>query len=231
VDEGTLEKTQPTNQPDIVMLKKILQFLLPRVGTSLCSNPLLSLLSLEWANTELALGLEFESLWKVNLTSSNIIILFCDCFTSYDASPGFEVDLGEIENLVIPAIQHVESHSEQQWVGRNRLQEIISIVLKFGHALDWVSTYGGNIARLFTSGPDEKLLECCLQRERSSRNTDGNYENQSGKVPMTPNCECEIPWLIDCDRVMSSSHVGMVMVTMAMSMAMTTMMTTINVET
>ena len=99
--------------------------LAPRVGTSLCSNPPLSLLSLEWANAELALGLEFESLWKVNLTSSNIIILFCDYFASYDASLGFEVDLGEIENLIIPAIQHVESRSEQQRVGRNGLQEII----------------------------------------------------------------------------------------------------------
>jgi hypothetical protein len=115
------------------MLEKILQFLLSRLGTSLGSIPLLSLLSLELANAELALGLDFEKLWKVNLTCSNIIILFCDCFASYDASPGFEVDLGEIENLIIPATQHLESHREQP--GRNSLRGVISMVLKSSHVL------------------------------------------------------------------------------------------------
>lgn len=148
----------------------------------------------------------------------SVIILFCDCFASHNASPGFEVDLGEIE-------------SEQQRVRRNRLQEIISMVLKSGIALDWVSVYGGNIVRLFTSGPDEKLLEYCLQQQRSSRNLDESYENQSEKVLMTPSCECEVPWLIDCDRVMNSSHIGMLMMTMTITMAVTTTMTTINVET
>lgn len=46
-------------------LKRVLRFLLPIVGTSLDTSRLLTLLSLEWANTELDLDLEFESLWKV----------------------------------------------------------------------------------------------------------------------------------------------------------------------
>jgi hypothetical protein len=120
-------RSWPGNQPDIVMLEKILQFLLSRVGTSLGSIPLLSLLSLGLADAELALGLDFEKLWKVSLTCSNIIILFRDFFASYDASPAFEVDLGEID-LIIPATQHLESPREQP--GRNILRGIISMVLK-----------------------------------------------------------------------------------------------------
>lgn len=178
MDEAALEKIQPANQPDIATLKKVLRFLLSRVGTSLGSSPLLSLLSLDWANAELALGLEFETLWKAELTSSNIIILFCDCFASYDAPPSVEVDLAEVEDLVILAMQHVESRNEQQLAGRVRLHEIVNRVLKSGHTLDWVSVYEGNIVRLFTSGPDEKLLERCqrindrLQQDRSNRNAE-----------------------------------------------------------
>jgi hypothetical protein len=60
----------------------VLRFLLPSVGQSLGSSSLISLLCLDWASTELGLGLEFESLWEAELTSSNIILFLVDCFAT-----------------------------------------------------------------------------------------------------------------------------------------------------
>ena len=134
----------------------------------------------------MALGLEFETLWEAELTSSNIIMLFCDCFASYDAPDSIEVDLAVVEDLVILAMQQVESRKKQQLAGRARLHEIVNTVLKSGHTLDWVPIYKGNIARLFTSGPDETLLERYVQQERSTRNIEKVYETQSEKVVTTP---------------------------------------------
>jgi hypothetical protein len=138
------------------------------------------------------LRLQFETLWKAKLTSSNIMSLFCNCFASYDAPPSVDVDLLGLEDLVILAMQHVESCDGRQLAGRVKLHEIVNNVLKSGHTLDRVSVYRANIARLFTSGPDEKLLERCqrtnywLQQDRSNRNAEEVHETQSGKVLMTP---------------------------------------------
>ena len=85
-------------------LKRVLRFLLPTVGRSLGSSRLLSLLSLDWANAELGLGLEFEDIWKAELTSSNIIIFVCDCVIG-DLPPHVTIDLAEVEDLVIPAMR------------------------------------------------------------------------------------------------------------------------------
>ena len=188
MDEADIETAQPPNQLDDAKLKNVLRFLLPKIGTRLGPSPLLSLLSLDWANAEMALGLEFETLWEVALSSSNIIMLFCDCFASYDAPDSIEVDLAMVENLVILAMQQVESRKKQQLAGRARLHEIVNTVLKSGQTLDWVPFYEGNIARLFTSGPDETLLERYVQQERSTRNIEKVYEIQSEKVPTTQNC-------------------------------------------
>jgi hypothetical protein len=146
---GTLEKIQRANQPDIATLQRILQFLLPTVGRSFGSSSLLSLLSLDWADAELHLGLQFENLWEAELTCPNIVMFFFDCLELYDAAP----DVAVVEELVISAMHHVEPHKGQQWEGRFRLYEIVNRVLDFGRALDWVSVHGGSIARVFTSGP------------------------------------------------------------------------------
>ncbi|KAL9130055.1 MAG: hypothetical protein Q9217_001659 [Psora testacea] len=163
-DEAVLQKIQPGNQPDIATLKRVLRFLLPTVGTSLGASRLLTLLSLDWANAELDLGLEFESLWNAELTSSNIVKFFCECLIT--TSPGVQVDLGEVEGLVIPAMRHVESRDEQQLAGQVRLHEIVNRVLESGCTLDWVSVHRGSIVRVFASGPGELLDRCQRRNER-----------------------------------------------------------------
>jgi hypothetical protein len=130
VDEAAVGKSQPANQPDLATLKNILRFLLPKFGTNLGASRLLSLLCLDWANAELALGLEFETLWKDELTSSNLIQFSCECFVS--CAPCGEVDLAEIEDLVIPAMKRVESRSEERFSGGARLHEIVNTVLRSG---------------------------------------------------------------------------------------------------
>ena len=176
------EGTRPPNQPDIATLKRVLQLLLPRVGTSLGSSRLLPLLCLDWANREMALGLDFGTLWTAELNSSNIIVLFCDCFASYEAPHITEIDLAVVEGLIVSAMQKVESRNEKLLSGRARLQKIITIVLESGHTLDWVPVYGSSIAQLFTSSPDEKILDRCLEIEQSNRNIEEICESQSEKV-------------------------------------------------
>jgi len=169
-------------------LKRILRFLLPTVGQSLGSSSLISLLCLDWASTELDLGLEFESLWEAELTSSNIILFLVDCFAADDAFGDFTVDLAEVEDLVIPAMRYVDSRKCQQLAGRVRLHEIVKRVLESGRTLNWVSAYGGAILRVFTSGINEKLLKHCrckndsLQQDRSNRNAEQVFGLKSEKV-------------------------------------------------
>ena len=178
-------------QPDVTTLKRVLRFLLPTVGTSLDTSRLLTLLSLEWANRELDLELEFESLWKTELTSSNIVLFLCECLTLYmGTSPGVQADPGEVESLVFPAIRHVESRNGQQLGGQVRLHEIVNRVLESGRTFDWVSIYGGSIVRVFTSGPGDLLDRCQrrnshLEQDRSSRYAEDAHDAQSGKVSMT----------------------------------------------
>ena len=204
MDEAVLQKIQSANQPDITTLKRVLRFLLPTVGTSLGASRLLTLLSLDWANKELDLGLEFESLWKAELTSSNIVLFLCECLTSYiNTSPSFQVDLGGVESLVIPAIRHVESRNGQQLAGQVRLHEIVNSVLESGCTLDWVSVYGGSIARVFTSGPGDLLDRCQrrndrLQQDRNNRHAEEAHHTQSEKVLVTPQlsmCSTIADWL------------------------------------
>ncbi|KAL9120833.1 MAG: hypothetical protein Q9187_002612 [Circinaria calcarea] len=198
-----LEETDeaPANQPDIATLKRVLRFLLPTVGTSLGASCLLTLLSLDWANAELDLGLEFESLWKAELTSSNIILFFCECLIN--TSPAVQVDLAEVESLVIPAMRQVESRNKQQLAGQVRLHEIINRVLESGCTLDWMSAHRGSIARVFASGPGELLDRCqrrndCLQQDQSNRHAEEAHDTQSEKVLVTPElsmCSIIADWL------------------------------------
>ena len=162
------------------------------------------MLSLDWANAELELGLEFESLWKAELTSSNIIIFLCEYPTSYtNTSPGVHVDLGEVEGLVIPAMRYVESRNGQQLAGQVRFREIVNRVLESGCTLDWVSVYGGSIARVFASGPGDFLDRCQrrndrLQQDRSNRHAEEAHDTQSEEVLVTPElsmCSTIADWL------------------------------------
>lgn len=182
------KEVEPSNRPNIENLKMVLRFLLPTVGQSLGSSSLVSLLCLDWASTELDLGLEFESLWEAEFTSSNIILFLVECFVTDDAFGDLVFDLAEVEDLVIPAMRYVDSRKGQQLAGRVRLHEIVKRVLESGRTLKWVSACGEAILRVFTSGINEKLLEHCrckndrLQQDRSNRNTEQVFGLKSEEV-------------------------------------------------
>ena len=170
-------------------MKRVLRFVLPTVGTSLGESRILTLLSLDWANRELDLGLEFESLWEAELNSSNIILFLGECLDNI--CPGVQVDPGEVEDLVIAAIRHVESRSGPQLAGQVRLYEIVKKVLDSGCTLDWVSAYGGSIARVFASDPGDLLDRCQrkndhLQQDGSNRYIEGARDTQNKEVLVTP---------------------------------------------
>ncbi len=173
------------------------------VGTSLGPNRLLTLLSLNWANAELKLGLDFESLWKAELTSTNIIMFFTECLISCATSPDFEIDLAEVEGLVVPAMRYVELRNGQHLAGQVRFHEIVNRVLESGSTLDWVSMYGSSITRLFASGPSELLdhyqrRNDCLQYDPSNRQAEEAHDTQSEKVLVTPElsmCSTIADWL------------------------------------
>lgn len=147
------------NQSDIATLKRVLQFLLIIVKTSFDTSYLLTLLSLDWVNTELNLDLEFESLWKTKLISSNIIVLLCECFINTFLN--VQVNLKEVEDLVISAMHYIELHNEQQLMRQVRLHEIVNRVLESDCMLNWVSVYEDSIAHVFAFNFDELLLNCC----------------------------------------------------------------------
>lgn len=161
------------------------------VGTNLGPNRLLTLLSLNWANAELKLGLDTESLWKAELTSTNIIMFITECLISCATSPDFEIDPAEVESLVVPAMRHVESRHGQHLAGQVRFHEIVNRVLESGCTLDWVSMYGGSITRLFASGPSELLdhyqrRNDRLQHDPSNRQAEEAHDIQSEKVLVMP---------------------------------------------
>jgi hypothetical protein len=139
---------ESTSQPDIAILKNQLRFLLPTVGTGLGSHRILSLMALDWINKELALGLDFEPLWDVELDSSNIIIFLCDCFEmSVDAT----VSLSQVEDLLIPVISHFELIGGRRIPGRDRLQGIVDYILDRNPTVDWVIRYGADIGHVLAS--------------------------------------------------------------------------------
>ncbi|ORY58765.1 uncharacterized protein BCR38DRAFT_460639 [Pseudomassariella vexata] len=175
------------------VLIPILRLLLQKVGTNLGASRLLSLLSLDWANEELDLDLDFEDHWEVEMTSSNVATFFSDCF---DLSDGDSVDHAEIENLVILAMRHIEPLEKQKVRGRVRLQNIANRVLESDGAVNWASKYGADIRGVFASGPNEQLLDRCrrrtdkLQQDCISRNTKEDLTAQSLEVD---------PWADDYD--------------------------------
>ncbi|KAM5527050.1 MFS multidrug transporter [Fusarium oxysporum f. sp. phaseoli] len=123
-----------TAELDIAALKRVLRFLLPAVRTRLGSNPLLSLLCLDWINQELGLGISLEALWEAQLTSPNIIMFLCRCFNMSDSD---SVNLEEIEGLVLPAMRNIQSLRNRKNAGRARLQDIVYQALEDGRSVPW----------------------------------------------------------------------------------------------
>ncbi|KAJ4244364.1 hypothetical protein NW762_014491 [Fusarium torreyae] len=170
---------QSTAELDIAALKRVLRFLLPAVGTSLGSNPLLSLLCLDYVNQELSLDLSLEALWEAQLTSPNIIMFLCRCF---NMSGNDSVDLDEIEDLVLPAMRQIQPLRNQKNSGRARLQDIVYQALEDGRSVPWVHKFRDDITRVFECGPGEDLLQRCrdkddeLRQDLSNQNSDLVHE-------------------------------------------------------
>ncbi|KAH7205372.1 uncharacterized protein BKA55DRAFT_530727 [Fusarium redolens] len=165
---------QSTAELDIAAFKRVLRFLLPAVGTSLGSNPLLSLLCLDWINQELSLGLSLEALWEAQLTSSNIIIFLCRCFNMSDSD---SVDLDGIEDLVLPAMRHIQPLRNRKNAGRARLQDIVYQALEDGRSVPWVRKFRDDITRVFECGPGEDLLQRCWHKDDELRQDPSNQNN------------------------------------------------------
>lgn len=148
---------------DIPALKSVLRFLLPAVKTKLGSNPLLSLLSLDWVNTELSLGLEIEDLWISELKSDNIVTFMCS-YIRLSAGNSATHEVTRTEFLVSCAIRRVDLPKDKIH-GRNKLQGVVENVLDLCSALDWVSKCREGILRMFTVAPDERLLELVRRKD------------------------------------------------------------------
>ncbi|EXJ54284.1 hypothetical protein A1O7_09622 [Cladophialophora yegresii CBS 114405] len=135
------------------------QWMQRRPACNPAPSPLIALLSLDWASAELALGLDFGTQWKVELTSSNIITLFYSCFDAYGPPLRPAINFVEVEELVVLAMQDIEARDEPERTGRSKLFDVVKSVFKSGERLSWVFMYEGGICRLFTRGPDQRLLE------------------------------------------------------------------------
>ncbi|KAI0098719.1 hypothetical protein GGR51DRAFT_552449 [Nemania sp. FL0031] len=136
-------------------LKPILQFLLPRAEANLGSNSLLLLLCLDWVNKELDLGLDHDDLWEAELSSSNISIFLKSCISP--SSPNL-VSLKEIENLVVHAMDHMNSTESNQRPSRVKLENIVNQVLESNTSASWVSQNEGTIRNVLASGPSAEFL-------------------------------------------------------------------------
>ncbi|KAI5459669.1 hypothetical protein BGZ63DRAFT_465138 [Mariannaea sp. PMI_226] len=161
------DNREPATQLDLVTLKNTLCLLLPAVRTNVSSDHILFLLSLDWINKELALGLDLETQWDAELDTTNIMMFLCHCF---DMRDGDSVDLSDIEELVIPAMRHVEHLGKHQLLGRDRLQKIVDHILEHNPTVDWVSKYGSTVALVLASAPNEELLEQCRRRHNEVQN-------------------------------------------------------------
>ncbi|KAH7201214.1 hypothetical protein DER44DRAFT_841717 [Fusarium oxysporum] len=181
-----------SSQLDVITLKNYLRFLLPSIGTSLGSGRILSLLTLDWINKELALGLDFEARWDTELNVSNISAFLCDWL---EMSAGEIVFASKIEGLVIPAIRYVELLGGHQIPGRDRLQGIVDHILNRNPSVDWVSKYGAHVAHVHASPPKEELLEQCRHRNKNI----GFYSSDSGSMKDFTACDKACGYCGHCD--------------------------------
>ncbi|KAK4064262.1 uncharacterized protein Triagg1_9058 [Trichoderma aggressivum f. europaeum] len=173
--------TDAVSQLDIPALKSVLGFLLPKVKTNLGSNPLVSLLALDWANQELNLGLEIEDLWISELNTSNIAT-FLSSYVKLSAGDLTTSKAAKIDHEVGYAIGCGNLLAKGKTLGRSKLQEIVENVLNFHSASDWVSKCREGILRMFTAAPDERLLELGQRKE-------DEYQDRHIKVTSKVDCE------------------------------------------
>ncbi|KAL6786475.1 hypothetical protein J3E68DRAFT_420604 [Trichoderma sp. SZMC 28012] len=178
--DPTLQVNKVASELDIPALKSVLRFLLPTVKTNLGLDPLLSLLSLDWINTELGLGLVIEDLWISELKGDNIASFICSYVKSSAGNlPPYEVT--KIGTAVGLATRRV-NFPKDEIQGRNKLQRIIENVLDLCSASDWVSKCREGILRMFTAAPDEHLLELVRRKE-------DEYEDTCRKMASEADCE------------------------------------------
>ncbi|KAI1102067.1 hypothetical protein F4804DRAFT_314189 [Jackrogersella minutella] len=149
--------------PNNEALKRMLRFILPAVGKKLGSNSLVTLLCLDQISTELNLGLDFESLWEREFTRSNILS-FINCIAACNADK-LSVDQAKADELVMLAIFHSEPDEGDMLTGRDKLYEIIKLVVGSGVILNGEPEDVEDILRVFTSSPSEALLEHCRRKE------------------------------------------------------------------
>ncbi|KAI1364597.1 hypothetical protein F5Y08DRAFT_306368 [Xylaria arbuscula] len=140
----------------ISTLKPILQFLLPRLRTSLGSNSILSLLSLDWVSRELGLGIDCEDHWDSELTSPNIAIFLNDCI---ELSADDSVSPTNILDLVSHTLNQMRSSKDKDVPGRTRLERIVSRVFESDASARWVTRNRRKIMRIVACGPSEEMLQ------------------------------------------------------------------------
>ncbi|KAL7955392.1 hypothetical protein V8C34DRAFT_316474 [Trichoderma compactum] len=151
----------PTSQAH----EAVSQFDIPALkSTNLGSNPLVSLLALDWANKELSLGLEIEDLWISKLNSDNIATFICS-YVKLSTGNLTKFRVADIEYAVGYAIGCGNLLKKEKTHGRSKFQEIVENVLNLRSASDWVSKCRECILCMFTAALDERFLELGKRKE------------------------------------------------------------------
>ncbi|KAI0521405.1 hypothetical protein F5B22DRAFT_596742 [Xylaria bambusicola] len=161
-EKDTLAQLLVSCSTKISTLKPILQFLLPRLRSNLGSNSILSLLSLDWVNRELGLGIDYEDLWESELTAPNIAIFLNDCI---ELSVVDSVNPTNIIDLVAHTLNHMSSLKDKEAPGRVKLERIISRVFESDASASWVTRNRDNIKHIITYGPSEEMLQSSRYRD------------------------------------------------------------------
>ncbi|KAI1308083.1 hypothetical protein F5Y03DRAFT_110624 [Xylaria venustula] len=151
-------------------LKSMLQFTLPKVGASLGSSSLMTLLSLDLLNKELDLGLDYEDLWESELTSKNISIFLNACI---ERSIEESTSLTDTGDIVDREMSRIKSLKDKQVFGRVRFEQIVNRVLESDASKEWMSRHGGEIKHILATGPSQELLkDCRLKAEEMQQKED-----------------------------------------------------------
>ncbi|KAL7918536.1 hypothetical protein ACQKWADRAFT_330568 [Trichoderma austrokoningii] len=155
--KAVLQADEHAGKFESTVVKSALCILLPAIKTNLGPKPLASLLCLDWVNEEPDLGLEIENDWAAQLTSRNIAAFIFDYAR---LSAAGLVTLAEIGSSVDLAIHRKSFFNKLQLPpGRKHLQEIVNQVLEDEATSRWVSKSREDMMRVFTTGPNEQLLE------------------------------------------------------------------------
>ncbi|KAL7905799.1 hypothetical protein GGI35DRAFT_123535 [Trichoderma velutinum] len=171
--DPTSQAHEAISQVNIPALKSVLRFLLPTVKINLGPNPLLSLLFLDWANTELSLGLEIEGLWDSELNSANVVTFLYNYIKLYagNSSTCKVVEEFENENVAGLAISCADILKKDKIHGRRRFQEIVIHIFEICSRSDWVPKCQEGILLMFTAAPDEHLIKLGRRKEDEYEDT------------------------------------------------------------